>query len=126
LPSDFNVFWGVIFGVVTLINIISGLFIAWSNRSKQRVKEVEEKTEQNIRRETEIGLSISHINSKLDDIKVDMKVQNNSLNEKLEKYIQKSDEKYEKLSNEVVKISESVKSAHNRIDELKQHGNKNE
>ena len=116
MPSDFNVFWGVIVGVLTLTNILSGLFIAWSNRSKQKVKEVEEKAEQNIKRETEIGLSINHMNNKLDDIKVEMKVQNNSLNEKLEKYIQKSDEKYERLNERVIVVEEGIKTINKRLE----------
>lgn len=115
MPSDFNVVWIVVVGLISLISTINGIYMAWSNRSKQEMKDTKIEVEKDVAKETELGFSIDYIRRSVDDIKTDLRSQN----DKIERYTQKMDEKYERLNERLIVVEHSVSSAHKRIDEIK-------
>lgn len=110
MPSDFNEFWGIMVAFLGIISVGSGIYITWSNRNKQNVKEAANETA----KDTELGISVEYIKRSVDDIRLDLRVQN----EKFEKYTQKMDEKYDKLNERVIVVEQSLSSIHKQIDKV--------
>lgn len=119
MPSDFNEFWQILLAILGFISLTGGIYLAWSNRNRQTIEKTTEEVKTDEKRNAEIEkrnigieFSVEYIKRGVDDLRFDIKAQN----EKFEKYTQKMDEKYEKLNEKIIVIEESVKVAHKRID----------
>lgn len=81
------------------ISVLFGMLISYLTFMKGRDKEIKtDATEQ-----AKVSVKLDHISSGVDDIKLDLKTNERQINQ---------------LNTELVKVNESVKSAHKRIDRI--------
>lgn len=107
---DFNSFWVVIISVVGLVGTINGIILPVINRSKQEKKDAKQEAYD----ESKLQQAVGYIRLGIDEMKLDFRKQS----ERFEKYMDKNDEKYNDLAQKVVKLEESDKSLHKRVDSV--------
>lgn len=101
---------GVIFTVLTLVIAYQGLQLNKQKNQSDKQKEVKEDTKNDAKESAKIQAQLEYIGKGVDEIRIDTKANEKRVSELSEKFI---------------RIDESNKSAHKRIDKLEEKVNEN-
>jgi len=91
---------GVFIGLISIVSMVFGMIISYMKWRKYNDKDIKLDAAGN----GELRADIGYIKRGVEDIKLDLKAQEN---------------RYSELSERVTRVEESTKSAHKRIDEIK-------
>lgn len=115
---DFNTFVVVLVFIISIWNIWTSIL----SRHKQTGKEDKNETENDTKRETKMEMNMEHIRHALDDLRIESKAQNRELGERLDKYTEKMDSKFDDLSKQVIILKVSNESLTKRVDSIEKSG----
>ena len=88
-----------IVAIVSVLAALSGIILGWQGKSRT----VRQDTVADATKDANLSADIVYIKRGIEDLRVDIKVQG---------------QRYESLSESVIRMDESLKSAHKRIDKL--------
>lgn len=89
--------------IVGVACAVGGFAISYMTFQRGRDKEIKTDATENATESAKVTVKLDHISSGVDDIKIDLKTNEREIN---------------KINTELVKVNESTKSAHKRIDKL--------
>jgi uncharacterized membrane protein len=94
----------VLVSVMSVVAAISGICLGWSARGREKKKEIKAETKAETETTTSLKLDVEYIKRGVDDIRMELRAQG---------------QKVDELTERVIRVEESTKQAHKRIDEMK-------